>query len=396
MKRHLRAILAADIVGFSRLMEQDEAGIIARQQLHFDTVINPKLEGLDGRIVKLMGDGILLEFGSVVDAVTYAVAIQKALQHVEQGRAQNQRLEYRMGINMGDVFYADGDILGDGVNIAARLEQMADPGGICISGTVFDLLKSNVQVGYEPLGEISVKNIQQPVRAYRIVPQGQIAKATNSGPRLGLIAGLVALLIAGGVGWWMFAMSTNTPPSFNPEIAEAQISDKPSIAVLPFNNMSNDPDQEYFSDGITEDLITDLSKVSGLFVLARNTTFIYKSQAVNVQQIGRDLGVGYVVEGSVRRAGNRVRINAQLIDVRTGGHVWAERYDRDLTDVFELQDDVVQRIVQALAVTLNADEKERLTHSDKVDPDAYDAVLRGLELLRRFTPTTNLEARLLF
>jgi adenylate cyclase len=402
MKRHLCAILAGDIVGYSRLMEHDEAGTIARQRAHFDSVIRPKLETYEGRIVKLMGDGILIEFASVVDAVNYAVTIQRTILALESDVSPDLQIIYRMGINLGDVFYENDDILGDGVNIAARLEQMSDPGGICISGTVYDHLKSNIPVDYEPLGNVSVKNIQQPVRAYKIILDRQGHKPTQSRKWTPLIAAF-GLIIAVVAGWWGWNLST-TGSAPTVDIRDhsdtltdpIQADDKPSIAVLPFDNMNNDPDQDYFSDGMTEDLITDLSQVSGLFVLARNTTFVYKSQAVNVQQVGRELGVNYVLEGSVRRAGDQIRINAQLIDVKTGGHVWAERFDRDLTDVFELQDDVVQHIVSAMAVTLKTDEQARLSRTDKIDPEAYDALLRGLEKLRRFTPATMAEAREFF
>ncbi len=270
---------------------------------------------------------------------------------------------------------------------------------------MYDHLKSNIPVDYEPLGEVSVKNIQQPVRVYKVLLDRQAAHSATTRKRVPLLVSLTLIVLA-GAGWWGWnqvsppsapvvemvdiSKQSNAPP---PAILAAN---KPSIAVLPFDNMNNEPDQDYFSDGMTEDLITDLSQVSGLFVLARNSTFVYKDQAVNVQQIGRELGVNYVLEGSVRRAGDRIRINAQLIDVKTGGHIWAERYDRDLTDVFELQDDVVQHIVDAMAVTLKTDEKARLSSAQKIDPEAYDALLRGLEKLRRFTPETMAEARVFF
>lgn len=403
MKRHLRAILAADIVGYSRLMEAGEARTIARQKVQMDDTIKPAIEHQDGRIIKLMGDGILIEFPSVVGAVACAVAIQQNMAISEADVPEDRRITYRIGINLGDVFYEDGDVFGDGVNIAARLEAMADPGGICISGTAYDHLKSNIPVTYQPLGNVTVKNISQPVRVYRVLLPGQTAVAPAR-PKRRLAGVLVALvLIAGGGVWWALMpgsgtsmTKSNAPAPANQTLPDARPADRPAIAVLPFDNLSNDPEQEYFSDGMTEDLITDLSQVSGLFVLARNTVFTYKNKAVNVQQVGRELGVSYVIEGSVRRVGDRVRINAQLIDTKTGGHLWAERYDRDMTDIFALQDDVVQRIVSALEITLDTDEKTRLAHSDKIDPAAYDALLRGLEKLRRFSSETNLEARAFF
>ncbi len=402
MKRHLRAILAADIVGYSRLMEAGEARTIARQKVQMDDTIKPAIEHQDGRIIKLMGDGILIEFPSVVGAVACAVAVQQNMAINEADVPEDQRITYRIGINLGDVFYEGGDVFGDGVNIAARLEAMADPGGICISGTAYDHLKTNIPVTYQSLGDVTVKNISHPVRVYRVLLPGQ-AVVAPARPKGRLIAALIVilLLIAGGGVWWArqpapdTSVAQNTAPA-NPTLPDARTTDRPAIAVLPFDNLSNDPEQEYFSDGMTEDLITDLSQVSGLFVLARNTVFTYKNKAVNVQQVGRELGVSYVLEGSVRRVGDRVRINAQLIDTKTGGHLWAERYDRDMTDVFALQDDVVQRIVSALEITLDTDEKTRLAHSDKIDPAAYDALLRGLEKLRRFSSETNLEARAFF
>lgn len=415
MKRQLSAILAADMVGYSRLMEADEAGTIERQKAHLSTTIKPLIKQYRGRVVKLMGDGILVEFASVIDAVKCAVAVQRAVLECEATIPDERRIEYRVGINLGDVFFDDGDMFGDGVNIAARLEQLAEPGGICISGTVYDHLKSNIKVGYESLGEVKVKNIEQAVRVYRVLTGQQhigsvvAEKSTASGARTWILASsvLIALIVGGGVWWWV--QNTDRPngtgkvavnnaeelsaTSSGPAVSS---SDRPSIAVLPFDNLSGDPGQDYFSDGMTEDLITDLSQVSGLFVLARNTAFTYKGRAVNVRDVGRELGVKYVLEGSVRKSGDRVRINAQLIDAKTGGHLWANRFDRKLTDVFALQDDVVQKIVEALAITLKAGEKARLTSASQVNPEAYDTLLRGLEKFRRFSRETNIEAREFF
>lgn len=412
MKRQLSAILAADMVGYSRLMEADESGTIERQKTYLSTTIKPLIEQFRGRIVKLMGDGILVEFASVIDAVECAVAVQRAMLECEAGIPEERRIVYRVGINLGDVFFDDGDIFGDGVNIAARLEQLAEPGGICISGTVYDHLKSNVEVGYESLGEVKAKNIEQAVRVYRILTDEQHVGSVVTGKRsrLGarnwvLAAAVVLALIVGGGAWWWVqnsdgpsgaSMATDSQGEVLSSSSAISSSDKPSVAVLPFDNLSGDPEQDYFSDGMTEDLITDLSQVSGLFVLARNTAFTYKGRAVNVREVGRELGVNYVLEGSIRKSGDRVRINAQLIDTKTGGHLWANRYDRKLTDVFALQDEVTQKIVEALAVTLKAGEKERLTSAVQVDPEAYDTLLRGLEKLRRFSLETNLEAREFF
>lgn len=403
MKRELRAIIAADIVGYSRLMEADEEDTITRQKRHMSEAVRPSIEAHDGRIVKLMGDGILIEFASVVSAVACAVEIQAALSEREISEPQDRRIQYRIGINLGDVFHEGDDVFGDGVNIAARLEELAEPGGICISGTAYDHLKSNIPVTYHPMGEVSVKNISQPVRAYKVVLDGTAEPARPAAPRRWVRSAAIAaiLLMFAGAAWWAMAPlagfgigGAKAPTAAL--LPDALPDDRPSIAVLPFDNMSGDEDQDYFSDGMTEDLITDLSQVSGMFVLARNTVFTYKNKAVNVQQVGRELGVKFVLEGSVRRAGNRVRINAQLIDVSSGGHIWADRFDREVADVFAVQDDVVKRIVDALEVSLQGDEETRLSRTERIDPEAYDALLRGLEKLRRFTRETNLEARAYF
>ncbi len=414
MERRLSAIFAADMVGYSRLMEADEIGTIQRQKTHRVEFIDLKFKEFHGRIVKEMGDGILVEFPSVVEAVQCAVAIQREMVNREAGVSENRRIVYRIGINLGDIVIEGDDIFGDGVNIAARLEQIAEPGGICISGTAYDQLKSNVKVGYEALGEVQIKNIQQPVRAYRVLTDpdqvGEVIEKKHTGQTnirqfAAIVAVLLVAIVAGGAWWWSLQSNTNSLVSAKDGDTAQQktakhspaltmdTSSKPSIAVLPFDNLSNDPQQEFFSDGITEDLITDLSQVSGLFVIARNTVFTFKGRAHDIQQVGNKLGVKYVLEGSVRKVGNSVRINAQLIDVQNGGHIWAQRYDRKLADVFALQDEVVQKIVAALAITLKPTEKKRLARKQKVHPQAYVLLLRGLEQLRRFSRETNLEAR---
>jgi adenylate cyclase len=396
-------------------MEADEAGTIKRQKAHLTELVKPTIAQHNGNLVKLMGDGMLVEFSSVVDAVQCAVTLQRAMVEREASISEDRKICYRIGINLGDIFFEENDIFGDGVNIAARLEQIAEPGGICVSGTAFDHLKSNIEVGYEFLGELNLKNIQQAVRAYRILIDeksvGEIIANSKgrTGTRNWAIIVVAFMLAAIGLGiWWWGYQSDSTVHEIRasnngsdnktnnlPGITQTKLNEL-SIAVLPFDNLSGDPEQEYFSDGMTEDLITDLSQVSSLFVLARNTMFTYKGKAVNVQQVARELGVRYVLEGSVRKSGDRVRINAQLIDAQTGGHIWANRYDRNLTDVFALQDDVVQKIVSALKITLKPAEKERLAASAQAHPKAYDLLLRGLEKLRRFTRETNLEAQAFF
>ncbi len=402
MERRLSAILAADMVGFSRLMEADEVGTLQRQKVHRTELIDPSFEEFHGRIVKEMGDGLLVEFPSVVEAVQCAVIIQREMTIREAEVSDDRRIQYRIGINLGDIIIEDDDIFGDGVNVAARLEQIAEPGGVCISGTAFDQLKSKVEVGYESLGDVQVKNIQQAVRAYKVLTDPDqvgilIVKEQKSlaiSYRLvAIAAALLIAIIVGGRWWW--SQQPDLEPA-DPTKFVLKLPERPSIAVLPFTNMSNDKDQDYFSDGMTEDLITDLSQISGLFVIARNSVDTYRGKAVKIQQVGRELGVAYVLEGSVRKVGDRVRINAQLIDAETGGHLWANRYDRKLSDVFALQDEVIGKIIEALTITLKPDEKARLNLSTQVHPEAYDTVLRGLEKLRRFTKETNLEARVFF
>ena len=377
MERRLSAILAADMVGYSRLMEADEVGTLQRQKAHRAELIDPKFEDFHGRIVKEMGDGVLVEFPSVVEAVQCAVVIQREMAGREIGVSDDRRIQYRIGINLGDIIIEDDDIFGDGVNIAARLEQLADAGGICISGTAYDHLKTNIDVGYESLGEVQVKNIKQGIRAYKVLIEpdhaGKIVGQNTASPKLTIrvsaIAVLlfVALIVGGGAWWWSQPADVETTMSQGSQNKQiAQIVEKPSIAVLPFDNLSNDPEQEFFSDGITEDLITDLSRVSGLFVIARNTVFTYKGQAHRIfKKLATSLGSNMYSKAACVNRENNIRINAQLIDVQSGGHVWAQRFDRKLADVFELQDEVVQKIVAALAVKLNPVEKERLERTKK-------------------------------
>ena len=293
-KRKLAAILAIDVAGYSRLMGHDEEGTLRRLKEHLGELVEPRIAVHQGRIVKRTGDGLLVDFASAVEAVRCAIAIQSGMADRNRAAPEDSRIEFRIGINLGDVIIEGDDIYGDGVNIAARLESIAEPGAIFVSRAVRNSVRDKLEVGLEDLGERPVKNIARPVRVFRI--------ARTDGAR-----------------------PAPVPPP---------VTDKPSIAVLPFANMSGDAEQEYFSDGITEDLITDLSKVSGLFVIARNSSFIYKGKAAKVQEIGRELGVRFVLEGSIRKAGNRARITAQLVDAESGGHLWAERFDRDLTDIF--------------------------------------------------------------
>ena len=405
-KRKLTAILSADVKGYSRLMGEDEAATV-RTLTAYREVITTLVEHRRGRVVDSPGDNILAEFASVVDAVRCAVEIQQVLKARNAQLPENRRMEFRIGINLGDVIEEEGRIYGDGVNIAARLEGLAEPGGICISGTVYEHVRSKLTLWNEYLGEHSVKNIVEPVRVYRVLLEPEAAAEARAEKRVGprrwqwaVVAAVAALVLgAGGFAIWNVYLRRSSPSPA--EVASQQtptleLPDKPSVAVLPFDNMSGDPEQEYFSDGLTEDLITDLSKISGLFVIARNSVFVYKGQAVDIQEVGQELGVRYVVEGSVRKANGTVRITAQLIDASTGGHLWAERYDRDLEDIFALQDDVVAQIVAALAVTLTEDEQASLVQSETDDLEAYDYAQRGWWYYHQLTRETNDQARVMF
>jgi adenylate cyclase len=358
MERRLAAIFTADVAGYSRLVGADEEGTIDRLSAHRRELIEPKIAEHQGRLVKTTGDGVLAEFASPVKAVRCAIDVQHGMAARNADIPEGSRIEFRIGINLGDVVVDDDDIYGDGVNIAARLENIAEPGSVFISRAVRDFVTDTAELVLEDLGERELKNIAKPVQVFRIAAPAQAVAASQA-----------------------------------PAPAVPQ---KPSIAVLPFTNMSGDAEQEYFSDGMTEDLITDLSKISALFVIARNSSFAYKGRLVKVQDIGRDLGVRFVLEGSIRKSGNRVRITAQLIDAESGGHLWAERFDRDLTDIFATQDEVVEKIVRALAVTLTQGEEKRLGRRGTANVAAYEAVLRARELLGGATRETVAQARAMY
>ncbi len=389
VERKLVAILAADMVGYSRLMEVDETGTIARQRAHRQELIDPKIAEHHGRIVKTTGDGLLIEFASVVDAVTCAVDLQRAMAEREADVPEDRRIRYRIGVNLGDIVVEGDDILGDGVNVAARLEGLAEPGGICIRREVRNQVRDKLVLAFEDMGEVEVKNLSRPIRVFRILldgepaasPRASVARRAPPNQWIAAAAALLIVIAGGGLWWWQ------AQPDFEPADSAKmayKLPEKPSIAVLPFTNMSGDAEQEYFADGMTEDLITDLSKVSGLFVIARNSVFTYKGKPVKVRQVAEELGVRYVLEGSVRRAGDEVRINAQLIDAMTGGHLWAERYDGSLADVFALQDKVTRQIVTALALKLTAGAEQIPQETDNAA--AYDAFLKGWEHYRLDTP----------
>ncbi len=342
VERKLTTIFVADVVGYSRLMGEDEAGTLARLKSLRKDLVQPKITAGHGRIVKFMGDGLLAEFPSVVEAVRCAVEIQQDMAGREADLPDERRIRLRIGVNLGDIIVEGSDIYGDGVNVAARLEGLAEPGGICVSGKVYEEIGNKLPIAFEDLGEQEVKNIREPVRVYRWADAA-------ADPMPGMVG-------AGGA---------------------LPLPDKPSIAVLPFTNMSGDPEQEYFSDGITEDIITELSRFPELFVIARNSAFVFKGKAVDIKDAADKLGVRYLVEGSVRKAGNRVRITAQLIDASVGGHVWADRYDRELEDIFEVQDDVVRAIVAVLPGRIADANIEQSRRKPTENLSALDYLMRG-------------------
>jgi adenylate cyclase len=399
MERRLVAILAADMVGYSKLMAADETGTIERQKAHRTALIDPKIAQYGGRIVKTTGDGMLVEFPSVVDAVQCAVEIQRTMPEREAGVPNEQRIQYRVGINLGDIVIDGEDILGDGVNVAARLEALAEPGGICISRPVHTQIEGKINLAFEDLGERRVKNIPKPVQVFRVLLDAPASKSVKGiipvakrSLHWSLIAGgLVVLVIAAGIALWQRPWEPREEPALVEAIA-LPLPDKPSIAVLPFNNMSDDTSQEYFADGMTEDLITDLSKISNLTVISRTSTSGYKGREIDIREVGEALGVRYVIEGSVRKVGEQVRINAQLIDAITGGHLWAERYDGELKDIFSLQDKVLGKIVGSLALTLSEKERRRLASRGTDSIVAHDLYLQGLFEESKFTREANAEA----
>ncbi len=362
LPRKLAAILYADVVGYSRLTGEDEDATHRTLSEDLD-IISATIESHHGHVMHYAGDAVLAQFAAGLDALSAAVAIQEKLNIRNQDLPDERRVQFRIGVNLGDVIEDRGDIYGDGVNVAARLESLSEPGGICISESVHTAVGTRLPRDYEYtfMGEQQVKNIAETIRVYRISARSPEALNTSS-----------------------------------PEAPELKLPDKPSIAVLPFDNMSGDPEQEYFSDGITEDIITDLSQVSGLFVIARNSTFTFKGKPVHVKEVSRKLGVRYVVEGSVRKAGNRVRVTAQLIDGITSGHVWADRYDRDLEDIFAVQDEISKQIVSKLAVTLTQSEKMRVGARGTSSTEAYECVLHGRVLVWLHKHDASAEARRLF
>jgi TolB-like protein/class 3 adenylate cyclase len=399
-KRKLTAILSADVKDYSRLMGEDEEATVRTITAH-RKVITSVIQKYRGRVVDSPGDNILAEFVSVVDAVQSAVEIQEVIRAKNAELPEDRRMEFRIGINLGDVIQEGERIYGDGVNITARVEGLADPGGICISGSAYEQIENKLALGYDYIGEHTVKNIVKPIRVYR-VPTGpetlqRVTEEKRPAPgwqRAALAVVIALVVVAGGVAIWK-SYRPSTPPM---EIASVEkmaypLPDKPSIAVLPFVNMSDDPKQEYFSDGITEEIISSLSKIPKLFVIARNSTFAFKGKPMIVKQVAEELGVRYVLEGSVRKAEDKVRITAQLIDALKGHHLWSERYDRNLDDIFAVQDEITKKIITALQVKLTEGEQARTASKGTNNLDAYLKYLQSMETLRHFNRESNALAK---
>ena len=413
--RRLAAILAADVAGYSRLMGADEEGTLNHLKAHRRELVDPKIREHRGRIVKTTGDGMLVEFSSVVDAVRCAVEIQRAMADRGAELPEDKRITFRIGVNLGDVIADGGDIYGDGVNIAARLEALVEPGGLCISRTARDHIGDRLSYSFDDLGEQNVKNIAQPVHAYELraasvrslpevaTPSRLIGPSRRNRSRLAiLMAGIVAAIGIGTAVWWVWPKGNSSPvpgqasvaaSAQRPPAAEAKSAPRLSIVVLPFTNLSSDPDQEYFADGMTDDLTTDLSRISGSFVIARTTAFSYKGKPIDVKQIGRELGVRYVLEGSVRRTGDQVRVNAQLIDAESGAHLWADQFDTNLANLAKAQSEITGRLAWTLNIELLRDASHRIEQENAIDPDARDLVMRGWALWYGLqTPKTMQEA----
>ncbi|MFQ6023120.1 MAG: adenylate/guanylate cyclase domain-containing protein [Acidiferrobacterales bacterium] len=401
VERKLAAILYADVAGYSRLTGEDEAGTHRILSTYLDAM-TVSIERHGGKVEHFAGDAVLADFTTVFDALSCAVDIQRDLNARNSGLSGDRKLKFRIGINLGDVIVDRNDIYGDGVNVAARLESLAEPGGICLSEAVRAAVGNKLPLAYEFMGVQTVKNIAEPVRVYRVHLDPSAAPRMSQPKRkrwrmIAMATGMAIAVVSAAAIWKVYLRGSAPQPEVASETAMAfPLPAKPSIAVLPFNNLSGDPEQDYFSDGITNDLITDLSKLSDLFVIASNSVFTYKGRAVKVQEVSRDLGVRYVLEGSIQKAGARVRINAQLIEATTGHHLWAERYDRQLQDIFTLQDEVAQQIVTALALKLTEEERKYLARQYTNDYDAYNHFLRGQAFYAGHTKEDNELAREMF
>jgi adenylate cyclase len=388
VKRKLTAIFSADVEGYSSLMEEDELATVETLTSHKETM-GKLIRQYRGRVVDSTGDNLLAEFGSVVDAVQCAVEVQQVLSAKNEALPENRRMNFRIGINSGDVIEEGDLIYGDGVNVAARVESLAKGGGISISGTAYDQLGKKLPLGYEYLGEQEVKNIEKPVRVYRVLPEAEAAGKVRW-------AAVALIVVAAALAFWNFYFRPPPIEVASKEKMAFELPDKPSIAVLPFDNLTGDPEQEYFSDGITEAIINGLSKITNLFVIARKSSFTYKGKQVKVQQVSEELGVRYVLEGSVQKSGDRVRITAQLVDAIKGHHLWSNNYDRDLKDIFSLQDEIMMKIMTALRVKLTEGEQARVWAKGIKNVQAYLKLLKGTEHYIKRTPSDNKLARQFF
>jgi TolB-like protein/class 3 adenylate cyclase len=394
LERRLAAILAADVVGYSRLMGKDEAGTLAALKAHHEELIEPKIAEHKGRIVKLMGDGVLAEFPSAVEAVQFAVQIQHTMAERNADVPEAPRITYRIGINIGDIIVEGDDIYGDGVNVAARLESLAEPGGICVRRNVRNQVRDKLDIDFEDLGEIEVKNIARPVRAFRVVLDAKSAAlvtpivplpiARNKRLRPLLAAGLALSVVVAAAFFWWQPWIVRLQPASLAQMA-FPLPGKPSIAVLPFDNLTGDPDQGHIADGMSETIISTLSRIPELFVIARNSSFTYKGKAVKVQQVAEELGVRYVLEGSLQRSGDAVRITVQLIDALKGHHLWSESYDRELDDLFDLQDDIALKTTIALQVELTTGEEARMLSRTTENVRAWTLYQQALSNFFKFS-----------
>jgi TolB-like protein len=394
--------MAADVVGYSRLMGEDEAGTLARLKAHREELVEPEIAAHRGRIVKLMGDGILVEFASVVDALECSVALQRGMAERTKDEPEAQRFTFRVGVNLGDVMIDAEDIYGNGVNVAARLEALAEPGGICISGRVLDQVEKNVDVGFAYLGPQNVKNIGKPVNAYKVLlnptDAGKIigAPTTNAPSRRWLITAVLALfLVAGGVGFWHLQIRPDFEPAATAKMAYP-LPDDPSIAVLPFENFSGEGKDDFITRGLTEDVITALSKLPQLFVISRTSSFAFRGKAMTATEIAEQLGVRYILEGSIQRSGDTLRISAQLVDAVKGHHLWADNFDGEANDLFTLQDDIVRRILVELQVELTTGDHARVASRGTTNLDAWLLREQGMAELYKFTRESTLRTRELF
>jgi adenylate cyclase len=402
MQRKLRAIFSADVKGYSRLMGDDEEYTV-KTITKYRNIIADLIKKYRGRVVDAPGDNILAEFGSALDAVNSAISIQDTLATENRKLIEHRQMDFRIGINLADVLHKGDRIYGDGVNLAARIENLAEPGGICVSRGVYDQVKKNVSKEFKYMGEHIVKNISEPVRIYRILlspgsDKNTIKKPIIKSNRIMSPYALIfaILVVASAAAIYKFYVSTPTTVSKSEKAEAPTLRNKPSIAVLPFVNMSKDPDQEYFSDGVTNDIIAALSKFRELLVIASNTVFTYKGKAVNIERIGQELNVKYILEGSVQRIANKLRINAQLIDATTGFHIWSEHYNRDLEDIFSVQNEIVNSIVGKFGVEIDTVERKRAMQKETESLKAYDYWLRGMEYLRRRARSDNVKARNMF